>query len=132
MSVRRLFSAYQIGNMVSAASAQIEAVAGQSITDPVTGVPDYGRVSAILIGVAAFVLIVCCLVGAEVHGAHFERGRAAFEKDAGFDVADDPRKVVSPHPEVEHRRDAGRDDVSMKDLPSHTEGSRGAAAVLRG
>jgi SHS family lactate transporter-like MFS transporter len=44
--------AYQIGNMVSSASAQIEAVAGERIRSP-SGVPEYGKVSAILIGVSA-------------------------------------------------------------------------------
>jgi SHS family lactate transporter-like MFS transporter len=43
--------AYQIGNMVSSASAQIEAVAGERIRSP-SGVPEYGKVSAILIGVS--------------------------------------------------------------------------------
>jgi SHS family lactate transporter-like MFS transporter len=34
------------------------------------------------------VLIVCCFIGAEQHGAHFEQGRAAFEKDGGLDVGE--------------------------------------------
>ncbi len=80
--------AYQIGNMVSSASAQIEATAGARLRDPKFGLPAYGKVSAILIGVAAGVLIVCCLIGAEEHSAHFEKGRAAFEKDAGLDVGE--------------------------------------------
>lgn len=74
--------------MVASASAQIEATAGARIRDPVTGKPAYGKVSAILIAVAAAVLILCCLVGAEDHGANFEKGRAAFEQDAGLDIGE--------------------------------------------
>ncbi|WVQ78848.1 hypothetical protein IAT38_000939 [Cryptococcus sp. DSM 104549] len=80
---------YQLGNMASSASAQIEAVGGERMKDPATGLPAYGKVSAILIGVAAGVLVVCCIFGTEQHGAHFEKGRAAFEKDAGLDKVDD-------------------------------------------
>jgi SHS family lactate transporter-like MFS transporter len=47
-----LISAYQIGNMVSSASAQIEATAGERLKDHVNGRPAYGKVSAILIAVS--------------------------------------------------------------------------------
>lgn len=43
----------QLGNMVASASAQIEAVAGERLVDPRTGLPAYGKVSCILIGVSA-------------------------------------------------------------------------------
>jgi hypothetical protein len=42
----------QLGNMVASASAQIEAVAGERLVDAKTGLPAYGKVSAILIGVS--------------------------------------------------------------------------------
>lgn len=74
--------------MIASASAQIEATAGDKIRNPVTGKPEYGKVSAILIAAAASALILCCLVGAEDHGANFEKGRAAFEKDAGLDIGE--------------------------------------------
>lgn len=93
--------------MVSSASAQIEAVAGDQLRTK-TGRPDYGKVSrstagarewassltlsflyaevgAILIGVVAAWIIGCCLVGAEQHGAHFEKGKVAFEIGGGRD-----------------------------------------------
>ena len=69
--------------------------------------------------------MLCCLIGAEQHSAHSERGRAAFEKDAGLDIGEFAmgeaivkgsqtdlgwavivedggmeRKTVSPHPEA--------------------------------
>lgn len=75
---------YQLGNMVSSASAQIEATAGSKIKNA-EGRPDYGKVGAILIGVVAAWLIGCCLIGRESHGAHFEKGKAAFEEGAGRD-----------------------------------------------
>ena len=41
----------KLGNMVSAASAQIEATAGEKILTP-QGLPNYGKVSIILIAVS--------------------------------------------------------------------------------
>ncbi|CEQ39468.1 SPOSA6832_01010, partial [Sporobolomyces salmonicolor] len=76
--------AYQLGNMVSSASAQIETTAGSHIKTA-EGRPDYGKVSAILIGVVAAWLIGCCLIGREFHGSHFEKGKAAFEQGGGKD-----------------------------------------------
>lgn len=42
---------YQLGNMISSSSAQIEATAGLQYLLP-NGAPDYGKVSTILIGVS--------------------------------------------------------------------------------
>ncbi|WVW79671.1 hypothetical protein I302_101640 [Kwoniella bestiolae CBS 10118] len=70
--------AYQVGNMVASASAQIEATAGERLKDPKTGLPEYGRVSAILIGAAAGVLILLCLFGLEQHSSHYEEEAPAF------------------------------------------------------
>jgi len=85
--------AYQLGNMVSSASAQIEATGGDHLkvnltqNGKTTQVADYAKVQAILIGVvAAFVLIVITF-GPENHGSHFERHKAAFEEGAGADDA---------------------------------------------
>ncbi|KDE04852.1 hypothetical protein MVLG_04712 [Microbotryum lychnidis-dioicae p1A1 Lamole] len=69
---------YQLGNMVSSASAQIESTAGANIKTK-SGLPDYGKVSAILIGVVAAWIILCCIFGSEDHSAHFENAKAAFE-----------------------------------------------------
>jgi len=81
--------AYQLGNMVSSASAQIEATGGDNLktTIIVDGkpqvVPDYATVQGILIGVvAAFVLIVTIL-GPENHGSHFEKAKTAIEEGGG-------------------------------------------------
>ncbi|GAA5841200.1 hypothetical protein JCM5353_002026 [Sporobolomyces roseus] len=75
---------YQLGNMVSSASAQIETTAGANIKTP-EGRPNYAKVGAILIGVVAAWIILCCLIGREAHGSHFEKGKAAFEEGAGND-----------------------------------------------
>lgn len=60
--------AYQVGNMVSSASAQIEATGGDQLRTTIdengvpTNVPNYAEVQGILIGVvAAFVLVVTIL-----------------------------------------------------------------------
>ncbi|GAA6038147.1 hypothetical protein JCM8097_005758 [Rhodosporidiobolus ruineniae] len=94
--------AYQLGNMVSSASAQIEATAGSHIRTK-DDRPDYGLVGTILICVVAGWLIGCCLLGAEDHGAHFERGKAAFEEGAGNDELEELDDQVGPLP---GRRDA--------------------------
>jgi SHS family lactate transporter-like MFS transporter len=50
--------AYQLGNMISSAAAQIEARAGESLRVVVNGrdLPDYASVQGILIGVVLFCL----------------------------------------------------------------------------
>jgi len=80
---------YQLGNMVSSASAQIEATGGNHLKTTLSGnpepVPDYATVQAILVGtVAAFVVIVV-LVGPENHGFRFEKYKTAFEEGGGRD-----------------------------------------------
>ncbi|KAH9851678.1 MFS general substrate transporter [Lenzites betulinus] len=84
--------AYQLGNMVSSASAQIEATGAANLHTTVIDrdgkpkiVSDYATVQGILIGVvAAFVLIVT-IFGPENYGSHFEKSKAAFEQGAGND-----------------------------------------------
>ncbi|KAJ3718118.1 carboxylic acid transporter [Lentinula guzmanii] len=91
--------AYQVGNMVSSASAQIESTGGEhlkttiavpvSSTNP-TGrkvVPDYATVQGILIGCVAGFLLLVTLFGPENHGYEFEKHRAAFEEGGGDDEA---------------------------------------------
>ncbi|KAK7017799.1 MFS general substrate transporter [Favolaschia claudopus] len=79
--------AYQIGNMISSAAAQIEATGGEHLKTVVNGktVPDYGKVQGILIGaVAAFVILITIIGPAENHSSHFEKHRVAFdERGAG-------------------------------------------------
>ncbi|KAJ3746015.1 MFS general substrate transporter [Lentinula detonsa] len=90
---------YQVGNMVSSASAQIEATGGNdlktTISVPVnsanpTGqkiVPNYGKVQGILIGCVAAFTIIVTIVGPENHGYEFEKHRAAFEEGGADDNA---------------------------------------------
>jgi hypothetical protein len=68
--------------MISSASAQIEATAGQRIRTP-AGTPDYGLVSTILIGTVAGAIILLCLVGPEIHSSDFTTGKSAVEAGAG-------------------------------------------------
>lgn len=85
--------AYQIGNMVSSASAQIEATAGSHIKTTIieNGQPkvvnDYATVQGILIGVVAAYVIIVTIVGPENHSSHFEKHKAAFEEGGGHDDA---------------------------------------------
>jgi len=84
-------TAYQLGNMVSSASAQIEATGGAHLKTTVikNGVPtqvaNYATVQGILVGVVAGFLVLCTIVGPENHGSHFEKYKAAFEEGAGHD-----------------------------------------------
>ncbi|KAJ9101525.1 hypothetical protein QFC20_005218 [Naganishia adeliensis] len=77
--------AYQLGNMISSAAAQIEATAGESLRVIVHGedLPDYASVQGILIGVVLFCLLIVVLFGVEHHGSHFEEAAVAFEPGAG-------------------------------------------------
>ncbi|KAJ7444352.1 MFS general substrate transporter [Mycena latifolia] len=100
--------AYQIGNMISSAAAQIEATGGDHLKTVVNGkvVPDYGKVQGILIGaVAAFVILMAIIGPAENHSSHFEKHRVAFDERGAGDNAfiDDDEDVLSnsgrPHSE---------------------------------
>ncbi|EAU81051.1 carboxylic acid transporter [Coprinopsis cinerea okayama7 len=83
--------AYQIGNMISAASAQIEATGGNNMKTTIikdgvpTVVPDYAKVQGIFIGVIAAFVIFITIIGPENHGSHFEKSKAAFEEGAATD-----------------------------------------------
>jgi SHS family lactate transporter-like MFS transporter len=81
--------AYQVGNMISSASAQIEATGGDNIKTTLNGkvVPNYATVQGILIGVVAAFTLVVTLFGPENHGSQFEKHRAAFEEGGGDDDA---------------------------------------------
>ncbi|KAJ9110461.1 hypothetical protein QFC19_001587 [Naganishia cerealis] len=88
--------AYQLGNMISAASAQIEAKAGETLRVEVHGkdLPDYASVQGILIGVVLFLLLIVVLIGPDNHGSHFEEAAVAFEPGAGLQ---DPSQFTGVH-----------------------------------
>jgi SHS family lactate transporter-like MFS transporter len=85
--------AYQLGNMVSSASAQIEATGAANLKTTIikNGVPtqvaDYATVQAIFIGVVAAFVVIVTIIGPENHGSHFEKHKAAFEEGGGRDDA---------------------------------------------
>lgn len=76
--------AYQLGNMISAASAQIETVGGQHLTTTIVKdgkkiiVPDYAKVQGIFIGAVAAFVVFITIIGPEKHGSDFEQ--PAFER----------------------------------------------------
>ncbi|KAL4081013.1 carboxylic acid transporter, partial [Scleroderma citrinum] len=84
---------YQLGNMVSSASAQIEATAGNHLQTTIIEngvpkrVPDYATVQGILIGVVAAYVVVVTILGPENHSSHFEKHKTAFEEGGGQDDA---------------------------------------------
>ncbi|PPQ70216.1 hypothetical protein CVT26_014473 [Gymnopilus dilepis] len=85
--------AYQVGNMVSSASAQIESTGGEHLRTTlvqkgqIVDVPDYAKVQGILIGVVAAFVFIVTLIGPENHGSHFEKHKTAFEEGGGSDDA---------------------------------------------
>ncbi|KAJ7084571.1 MFS general substrate transporter [Mycena belliarum] len=81
--------AYQLGNMVSSASAQIEATGGENLKTTLNGVevPDYAKVQGILLGVVAAFVVFITIIGPENHGSHFEKHRAAFDEGGAADDA---------------------------------------------
>ncbi|KAN0135336.1 Major facilitator superfamily domain containing protein [Lactarius tabidus] len=85
---------YQLGNMISSTSAQIEATGGDHLktTIVVDGVrkvvPDYARVQGILIGVVAVYIIFLTIIGPENHGSNFEEHGLAFESGSSTNTPD--------------------------------------------
>ncbi|KAG1901380.1 carboxylic acid transporter protein [Suillus fuscotomentosus] len=85
--------AYQIGNMISAASAQIEATGAANLKTTVikngvpTQEPNYATVQAIFIGVVSAFVVIITIIGPENHGSHFENHKTAFEEGGGRDDA---------------------------------------------
>ncbi|KIK93943.1 hypothetical protein PAXRUDRAFT_484505 [Paxillus rubicundulus Ve08.2h10] len=85
--------AYQLGNMVSSASAQIEATGASHLRTTIikdgvpTNVADYATVQGILIGVVAAFVLVVTIFGPENHSSRFENHKTAFEEGGGRDDA---------------------------------------------
>ncbi|KAF9222892.1 carboxylic acid transporter protein [Gyrodon lividus] len=103
---------YQLGNMISSASAQIEATGGNNLRTTIikdgvpTNVADYATVQGILIGVVAAFVLVVTIVGPENHSSHFEKHKTAFEEGGGRDDAymeDEQRPVSEIHEEVDEK-----------------------------
>ncbi|CAL1712690.1 unnamed protein product [Somion occarium] len=112
--------AYQLGNMVSSASAQIEATGGKNLRTTIPGkegdVPDYATVQGILMGVVAAFVLIITIIGPENHGSHFEKAKAAFEEGAGRDElvedVDEPHGSRSPSPPTSIREQDVKEKTS--------------------
>ncbi|KAF8609835.1 MFS general substrate transporter [Ceratobasidium sp. AG-I] len=118
--------AYQLGNMVSSASAQIEATGGENMRTTVRGqdVPDYAKVQGIFLGVVAAYLIVVTIFGPEHHGSEFEKHKTAFEEGGGDDNAYVDEEVLPTHSNQRHgiaetsrEKTANRDSDSFEENP---------------
>jgi len=126
--------AYQLGNMVSSASAQIEAVGGERQTTVIvedgvpTVVPDYATVQGILIGVVAAFVIFITIIGPEHHGSHFEKHKAAFVPGAAEDDAIFNEDGVRVNADGSPHTDTPRDEESI-DEKRAPEQRETAAAV---
>ncbi|WOO79089.1 Carboxylic acid transporter [Vanrija pseudolonga] len=109
---RALFTGllYQLGNMVSSASAQIEASAGDKIRITVHGVdsPDYGTVQAIFLGAVCGGLMLTILFGPDADGSRFENAKVAIQENAGT------ARTVDMVREAHEERRASEHDVKAK------------------
>ncbi|KAF8965854.1 MFS general substrate transporter [Flammula alnicola] len=127
--------AYQVGNMVSSASAQIEATGGDNLktTIIVNGkpkiVPDYATVQGILIGVVSAFVLFITIIGPEcglslflqrilseyninlcrTHGSHFEQNKTAFQEGAADDAV-----IIDDVPEIVQARESGSESGDEK------------------
>ncbi|KAF8871300.1 carboxylic acid transporter [Gymnopilus junonius] len=112
--------AYQVGNMVSSASAQIESTGGDHLrttiieNGKIVNVPDYAKVQGILIGVVAAFVFIVTLIGPENHGSHFEKHKTAFEEGGGQDDA-----VMED--EITPEEGSGRESGSVLDEKQENE-----------
>lgn len=115
---------YQIGNMVSAASAQIEATGGANIQIPNPRYPgpdqaptinDYAKVSAILLGVVCAYLLIVVSFGQEYRGIAFEKGPIAIQEHAGEIEPDEIRDSDVHRADIEHGTRKEKDDASSND-----------------
>ncbi|KAH0826253.1 carboxylic acid transporter protein [Lanmaoa asiatica] len=99
--------AYQLGNMVSSASSQIEATAGNNLRTNIVvngvlkNVADYATVQGIFIGVVAAYVLLVTILGPEHHSSHFEKHKTAFEEGGGRDDAFMEGEPVEIHEEDE-------------------------------
>lgn len=102
--------AYQLGNMISSASAQIEATGGanRQIRNPrfpgpnqKPTIPNYAFVSAVLLGVVCAYILIVILFGKEYRGVAFEKAPVAFQENAGRYDPDDIEKLDRNAPGVE-------------------------------
>jgi SHS family lactate transporter-like MFS transporter len=111
---------YQIGNMVSAASAQIEATGGEHQTTVIRGklVPDYAKVEGIFLGVVAAYVVFMTIIGPENHSSHFELARAAFEEGAADGAVIQEDILVEKAAESGHESSSGsiRADEHRKEV----------------
>ncbi|PCH39927.1 carboxylic acid transporter [Wolfiporia cocos MD-104 SS10] len=116
--------AYQLGNMVSSASAQIETTAGEHLKTTIikdgkpTVVANYATVQGILVGVVAAFVVLCTIVAPENHGSHFEKYKAAFEEGAGRDEempdGEEPEMRETSGPST--RPASVREDIEKEDI----------------
>lgn len=81
--------AYQLGNMVSSAAAQIETTAAENLKIPGTNTADYGKIQGILIGCVIAWMLVCVVLGPEAQGSHFENAKVSYQRGAGEAVGRD-------------------------------------------
>ncbi|KAL9938515.1 hypothetical protein V8E36_002234 [Tilletia maclaganii] len=131
--------AYQIGNMASSASAQIETTGGDNLRIPnpkyrpgnsqEETIPDYAKVSAILLGVVAVYLLIVVSLGPEYRGAEFEKAPIATEAGAG---AVDGKDLVGLEGEEDRSaHGSDRDDLEKRVTPSSEKDSGSVLADIK-
>ncbi|RLV91430.1 Carboxylic acid transporter protein [Spathaspora sp. JA1] len=83
---------YQIGNLISSASATIEATLGERFPiDPANEVYDYAKTMAIFTGAVTVYLIIVMLLGPENRGADLSGGSDSYVEDGQADDSEDEK-----------------------------------------
>ncbi|GAA95496.1 hypothetical protein E5Q_02151 [Mixia osmundae IAM 14324] len=97
VAVRATFPgvAYQLGNAISASSAQIEARAGEGLMTP-EGRPDYGKAQAILVAVVSIYLIVLVCFGREYPEGESKEDANKEESNEGEKAIDEENATGKP------------------------------------
>ncbi|EIM24144.1 MFS general substrate transporter [Wallemia mellicola CBS 633.66] len=122
---RALFSGltYQLGNMVSSASAQIEARGGedrQIVDCHGEVVDDYATVSGIFVGIIAALIMITALAGKENLGKAIEKSKTAGEAGAGEQENDEVGPMATFDDREKGLKRVGTDSLYSTDKASIT------------
>lgn len=117
--------AYQLGNIISAASAQIETIGGHHFKTTIYEngqeiiVPDYAKVQGIFIGTVTAFVVFITIIGPEKHGTTFEQTGSDFEKGGVRDKSSRvPKLIIGLSSESEAGIELEKASVNIIDKPN--------------
>lgn len=108
---------YQLGNCASAGSAQIEAVAGDSMKLADGKTPDYARIQGIFVGAVLAFCLVMIIIGPEADASHFEHAKVAYQSGAGASTG---RELMEAEHDRKHEETREKGELYV----NHIEGNK--------